>query len=47
MHVILVLETLRQEDGKFKASLGYIVRPSQNNNKKKDELFFFFGPTRV
>jgi hypothetical protein len=29
------LERLRQEDGKYKASLSYIVRPCFKNNKTK------------
>jgi hypothetical protein len=32
--VVSVLGRLRQEDGKFKASLGYIVSPCLKTNKK-------------
>jgi hypothetical protein len=40
MPVIPPLERLRQEDCKFKASLGYIVRPFLQERKKKDSNIF-------
>jgi hypothetical protein len=37
MSLIPVLGRLRQENGKFKASLGYTVRPCLKNNKKNHQ----------
>jgi hypothetical protein len=35
--VILALRKLRQEDCKFKAVVGYVVRPCLNNNNNKKQ----------
>lgn len=35
LHVIRALKQLMQEDGKFKAYLGYVARPHYNIQKEK------------
>jgi hypothetical protein len=47
MPVISALKRLRQVDCKFKASLGYIVRPCLKKKKKKSKNSFVRKPAGV
>jgi hypothetical protein len=45
MSIIPVLGRLSQEDSEFKASLDYIVRPSQNNKKRPGTVVHTYNPS--
>jgi hypothetical protein len=40
MSIILALGRVRQEDNKFKVSLGYIVRPKKKKKKRLMRKYF-------
>jgi hypothetical protein len=43
MPIFPALGRLRQKDHEFKASLGYIARPSQRQNKTKQKVSLYLS----